>query len=164
MRNFTKLLLLICFCVIGDLGIAQSFVSEQGGIIMVQKPDFSGKNEERGQYIGPHLLGDEVTRLMDQLEEKYVYYTYPSGAYSSKIRHVSKSNIYKAIKKFDKDLTKAVSQGATGSDEAQERLIRILNIGIKMINFDTTQAESDLKSLKKYKAIESYLLSLKFES
>jgi hypothetical protein len=142
-----------------------SNVSESNGIVFLNKnsaSDVSGL--KRGGYVGPHILGDTVTILMNVFESKYTYYVAGSGAYASDIKKVLKPNIYKSIKSINKFYEKGVKKNKIEDDVAKARMKDVLDIAIKLYGYETSALEGKLKDLKSANQKEAYLKKIVFNS
>jgi hypothetical protein len=144
---------------------AQAIASESGGGIYLYKNESDvDESLKRGYYVGPHILGDTITMLMNRFEKDYTYYQESSGAYKTEEKKINKPNIYFKVKKVEKNLTKEVKKGRMDEDEAYRKLKRTLSLAIKLMNYRTDQVEEDLRKLKKTDEILDYMFDLKFRS
>ena len=160
-----KKLVLIGFLItIGVACKAQNFVSNSGGIIILNQSETAvpGDKFEKGKYIGPHVFGEEATEIRDDFEKAYVYYTETTGAYATEVKHVVKPVVYKSLIKYEKRLLKAVQKGEVDPIAAQQNFLDVFEIGVKLINYDTQKLESELQNIKKYDEVERYIRKIKF--
>lgn len=113
--------------------------------------------------MGPHILGDSVTSLLNNFEREYVYFKPTYGAYAVEEKVIAKRIIYKKVHDFDKYIIKSYESDPTLANKAAvtTRLVAVINIGIKLLNFDTNQVEKDIKKLEPAE-FEKYLLGLQF--
>lgn len=160
----------VCFATIfilvaWHLTIAQNVFYSGGSEIFYLNPLDDGvpANVKKGSYVTPHVLGDSITRLFNELESKYVYYKKSSGAYPVEEKVVLKRNIYAGIYDFNKFLLKSLDRKLISEKEAAARLTKVLKIGIKMAGYDTSGVEKDLKSIKIPTEFENYLLRIRFK-
>lgn len=121
----------------------------------------SPANLKRGSYVGPHILGDSVTNLLNNLEREYVYFKPTYGAYAVEEKVILKRTLYKKVHDFDKYIAKEYLSDPSAKQEVTARLVSVINIGIKLLSFDTNQVEKDIKKLEPAD-FEKYLLGLQF--
>ena len=85
---------------------SQAIGMDKGGLIYLN-PNSSGDNSDnlkRGYYVGPHPLGEDITRKLNDFEEAYVYFEESGGAYSVEQKKYNKPVLYRSIKKLSKGL------------------------------------------------------------
>ena len=135
-----------------------------GAMVVLDPTSISvGDNaKKRGYYVGPHVLGDTITMLMNKFQNDYVYYESTGGAYNVEEKKIIKPSIYRAILKVNKHYEKAVSKGNITEGNAYGRMKSILRKGIELKNYYTEDVEVQLKKLKKAEDIERYLDTIKF--
>lgn len=157
--------LLILTSIISCSVHSQNMYSDSGGggvlYLKPMSPD-SPAYAKRGSFVGPHLLGDSVTSLLNTFEKSYVYYKSSSGAYPVEEMVVLKKSIYKKIHEFDNFISKSYTHKLISKEEAAKRLMKVTNIGIKLMSFDTRQLEKEVKRLNVPTDFERYLGELKF--
>ncbi len=149
---------------ISSNGIAQNIYSSGAGSgVMLLKPinETSPRNLKRGSYIGPHVLGDSVTMAINNFEKEYVYFKPTSGAYAVEEKIIVKQNIYKKVHDFDRYIVKSFQSDFSSKQELTNRLLTVINVGTKLLNFDTQQVEREIKKLGPVE-FEKYLLNLQF--
>ncbi len=147
--------------------LAQAMVTESGGSIMLFRNESESdllKKSKRGFYVGPHMLGEEITQKLDEFEKRYVYYKETQPPYPTLEKMVLKPKIYNAVKKMEKYYRKGALKSKIPLMEAQEKLTKVLDIGIKLMNYNTPVVEQYLASKHKEEEIEAYLLNLKFNN
>lgn len=115
---------------------------------------------KRGSYVGPHLLGDTITQLLNAFEREYVYYKKTSGAYPVEEMVINKRHIYKTVHQLDDYFKDGIQKGEVTITEAYSRYKKILEIGLRLKEFETTQLEKDLKKIKTPQEKEKFLLGL----
>ena len=120
-------------------------------------------SKKRGYYVGPHVLGDTITMLLNKFEMDFVYYESGDGAYSVEEKKIIKPVLYKSIKKLVKQYTKDVKKGNVAGDLAYSRLKLIIQRGIRLKNYDTFKVENELNAIKSVEELEEYILKLKFK-
>lgn len=159
-----KLFLLIALSVVISVAKGQNMVSSGGAGVLFLKPMGSSipTGLKRGSFVGPHLLGDTITYKLNILEKSYVYFKPTSGAYAVEEKVVLKRNIYKKVKEFDDFITKSYVKGLVTREDAQQRLSNIVDIGIKLMNFDTKQLEKDVRKVSTPVDFERLMNELKF--
>lgn len=159
--KYLGLILLVATAFADVLG--QAIAADGGGAIYLNKNEADIDNSlKRGYYVGPHILGDTITMLLNKFENDYSYYKESGGAYSTEEKIVLKAPIYKAVKKVNKYYEKGVKKNKLAEASSYESMKRVLNIAIKLRNYDTRTVEAGLGKLKTVKEIEDYLYSLKF--
>lgn len=122
----------------------------------------SPKGFKRGSFVGEHTLGDTISRKLDLFERTYVYFKNSGGAYSVEEKVILKNNIYKQVKRFDQFIKAGYSDNAIELANAQLRLNRVLDVSIKLMDYDTRKVEKDIKKLEPTQ-FEGYIANLKFE-
>jgi hypothetical protein len=144
---------------------SQNIHNNIGDGIIYLKPlsSASPSSLNRGSYVGPHLLGDTITDLLNNFEKQYVYYKTSSGAYPVEEKVVLKNNIYKKVHEFDNFITKSYTYNLDTKKEATTRLAHVISIGIKLLSYDTRQLEKEIKKLKLPTDFERYLNELQFK-
>lgn len=132
------------------------------GMIYLNKQEYSeGLNsKKRGYYVGPHILGDTLTMLLNKFENSYVYYEVSGGAYSTEEKNIIKPVIYKTIHKLDRYYTKKFNKGNISKRNAYIRLKSIVTKGIALKNYYTTNVEEQLKEIKNPEKLEEFLDSI----
>lgn len=143
---------------------AQNLYSGGAGSGVIYLKPLSGaspSNLKRGSYVGPHLLGDSVTSLLNNFERQYVYFKQTYGAYAVEEKVIMKPGIYKKIHDFDKYIVRTYVSDPSAKQEVTVRLVTVINIGIKLLNFDTNQVEKEIKKLEPLD-FEKYMLGLQF--
>jgi len=163
LRNFLFVTMMTFSC---SFAFGQNlFSSGAGGTMLYLKPMSGGAPAglKRGSFVGQHLLGDSVTQKLNLFEKSYVYYKTSNGAYPVEERVVLKRNLYKKIKDFDEFITKSYVTKVVERDSAQMRLAKVLDIGTKLMRYDTHQVEKDVKKLAVPTEFERYLTNLKFQ-
>ena len=159
----TKFFILTFYSLITFYTQAQSIVSDRAGIMYLYPNESrEGANFRRGVYVGPHELGDTIASKLNEVEKRFIYFKPGFGAYAVEEKITLKSQVYKSTKKIDSYITKLFLSGKISRDEASTRLQRVLDVVIKLINYDTNQVERDLKKLKSPESAEEYLIRLKF--
>ena len=69
-----KFLFFVILFVSHSWASAQNLYSSGGGVIYLKPLSAaSPANLKRGSYVGPHVLGDSVTHLLNNFEREYVY-------------------------------------------------------------------------------------------
>ncbi len=158
---------LLIFCSIVSSAAFSQF-SETGaradGIVYLNEQQTAeGSNaKKRGYYVGPHVLGDTITMLLNKFENDYVYYKETGGAYSVEEKKVIKPTIYQAVKKLNRHYEKLLAKGGITEGNAYARMKTIIYKGLELKNYYTSDVERKLKKLKKPDEIEKYLASIKF--
>lgn len=148
--------------------IAFSQFSETGaradGIIYLNEQQTAeGSNaKKRGYYVGPHVLGDTITMLLNKFENDYVYFQETGGAYSVEEKKIIKPSIYRAIKRVNKHYEKTLAKGQITEGNAYARLKAVIYKGLELKNYYTSDVEKRLQKIKKPEEIERYLTSIKF--
>lgn len=125
--------------------------------------DIEISNYKRGSYAGSHILGEEVDKQLSLFEKNYVYYKKGEGAYAVEEKHVLKPNIYKAVNRVVKQYTKKFKKGKVPAAEAEAAISNALEVGNKLIRFQTEKVEYDLEKVKNVDYIEKYLENIKFK-
>ncbi len=144
-------------------GFGQATVDNSGPIIMLYKNgDKSVKGDDRGYYVGPHILGEDMTELINDFEATYTYYVESGGAYSSKQKRIEKPIIYKSIKRLMRHYNKVLKKSPESATTIDTNLTHVLEIGLKLMLVNSSVVETSLRSTKSPADIEKYLLSLKF--
>lgn len=158
----TKYLIIVLLIGYGSCQ-GQNIYSNGGNGVIYLRPlsSASPANLKRGSYVGPHVLGDSVTHLLNNFEREYVYFKPTSGGYAVEEKVTLKRNIYKNIHDFDKYISQAYEVNLLSKEEATLRLGTVINTGIKLLNFDTNQLEKDIKKLGPLD-FEKYLTNLQF--
>jgi hypothetical protein len=159
-----RLNFIIALLIISGSGAAQNLYSGGAGSGVIYLKPLSGtspSNLKRGSYVGPHILGDSVTSLLNNFEREYVYYKPTYGAYAVEEKVIMKHTIYKKVHDFDKYIIKAYLSDPSAKQEVTTRLVAVINRGIKLLNFDTNQVEKEIKKLEP-PDFEKYLLGLQF--
>jgi len=135
-----------------------------GGVTYLNKNenDSDADYKKRGYYVGPHILGDTITMLMNKFENDYVFYEETEGAYSVEEKVILKPYLYNSVKKIERKYRKGVKKGKIKPDVAYSKLKLLLKRAIRMKTYNTKEVESTLKKLRKPEEKEEYLLSLKF--
>jgi hypothetical protein len=142
---------------------AQAVANDASGVMYLFPNEVRSNNSfRRGVFAGQHIFGDTITYKMNEFEKKYVYFKPGNGAYAVEEKIILKPQIYKSIKKLDTFFEKEFSEGRMSVVVASDRFTKVLDVGLKLINFQTVQVEKDIKKLKDPLALEKYLLSLKF--
>ena len=151
--------------IIGSFTTYAQAVANTGGITYLYKNEGTIKEpEKKGYYIGPHVLGDTITMLMNKFESEYVYYESTVGAYSTEEKKIFKPFLYQSIKKINKKYEKDIKKDRIDVVTAYERMKKILKMAIKLKNYQTQEVERTLKTLKSAEEKEAFLMSLKFRS
>lgn len=144
---------------------AQNMYSDSGhaGVIYL-KPMSEGSpsDAKRGSYVGPHLLGDSITYLLNRFEKAYVYYKASSGPYPVEEMVILKRTIYKKVHEFDDFITKSYIRSLVHREEARKRLMNVMGISLRLLNYDTRKLEKEVKKLEVPTDFERYLNELKF--
>ena len=155
-------LLFIVLCYNTSFG--QSMTSDSGGALYLYKSETSNPADlfKRGYYVGPHVLGDTITMLLNAFEQKFTYFKKSEGAYATEEKVVLKRDIYRAINQVNNYYEKGVKKGRISTDEAYSKVKAILTTGVKLMDYNTTQVESQLRKIKSIQETENYLLSIKF--
>jgi len=157
-----KFLFFVILFVSHSWASAQNLYSSGGGVIYLKPLSAaSPANLKRGSYVGPHVLGDSVTHLLNNFEREYVYFKPTPGGYAVEEKVTLKRNIYKNTHDFDKYISQAYEVNLLSKEEATLRLGNVINTGIKLLNFDTNQLEKDIKKLGPLD-FEKYLANLQF--
>lgn len=117
---------------------------------------------KRGSYAGPHILGEEIDKQLNLFEQNFVYYKKGDGAYAVEEKHVLKPNIYKAVNRVVKQYTKQFKKGKVSAEEAEAAISSALEVGNKLIRFQTEKVEYDLEKVKSVDYIEKYLENIQF--
>lgn len=157
----------LIFCLVFSTAAFSQF-SETGaradGIIYLNKEQSAeGSNaKKRGYYVGPHVLGDTITMLLNKFENDYVYYKVTGGAYNVEEKNVVKPTIYQAVRKLNRYYEKALTKGSITEPNAYVRMKSIIYKGLELKNYYTADVERKLKKLKKPEDIEKYLMSIRF--
>lgn len=144
---------------------SQAMVSDSGsGVTYLNKNEGSKGLDDykRGYYVGPHVLGDTITMLLNRFETDYVYYIPGDGAYAVTEKKIIKPIIYKAIKRVNKYYEKSVDKNKVSEAVAYGKMKMILNKGIRLRDYYTEKVEADLKKMKDPVAIEEYLSKIEF--
>jgi hypothetical protein len=165
-ESIMKIVYLVLFLISSSACVAQNIYSNGGGSgVIFLKPlsEASPANMKRGSYVGPHVLGDSVTFLLNNFEKLYVYYKTSSGAYPVEEKVVLKRNIYKKVHDFDSFISKSYQANLVNGQEATGRLKKVLNIGIKLMSYDTNLLEKEVKKIDLPTDFERYLLELQFK-
>ncbi len=159
-----KFILITLFLILSIETYSQAQANLSGGVTYLNKNENTQGNnsKKKGFYVGPHILGDTITMLLNKFENDYVYFETLQGAYGVEEKKVIKPELYSSIKKIEKKYSKGVKKEKIASDLAYSRLKLILQKGIKLMNYNTTKVESDLKNIKSLEAAETYILNLKF--
>ncbi len=145
-RIFFFLVFLFCF---DNYLFSQASVTESNGVFILnpnQKSD-EGKSFRRGTYTDAHFFGEDITSKLDLFERNYVYYVPGTGAYAVEEKKILKPEIYKKIKYLDKSLVKSVKQGKMDLENASSKFSSIISLSIKLLNYDTSNVEKDLKKM-----------------
>ena len=158
--------LILLFVSLGFSGSAQTFLSfDDHGVTYLFKNTVSNENYRKtGYYIGPHVLGDTITMLLNKFESEYVYFVESDGAYSIEEKKFLKPEIYKTVTKLNKHYEKELKKNRIDERDAYNKLNRILTIGIKLKYYQTVELESKLKQIKELIKKEDYLLAVKFKN
>ncbi len=144
-------------------GFGQATVDNSGPMIMLYKNgDKAVKGDDRGYYVGPHVLGEDMTELINDFEATYTYYVESGGAYSTKQKRIEKPVIYKSIKRLIKHYNKVLKKSPESASTIDTNLTNVLEIGLKLMKVNSTVVETSLRSLKSPSEIEKYLLNLRF--
>ncbi|WP_436517506.1 hypothetical protein [Ekhidna sp. To15] len=135
-----------------------------GGVTYLNKSTTSlGEDAtKRGYYVGPHVLGDTITMLLNRFENDFVYYEMGTGAYAVEEKKVIKPSLHKAIWRVNKYYEKKVDAGDITERNAYIRMKAVVSKGIKLKNYYTEDIEAKLKKMKKAPEIEAYLDKIKF--
>ncbi len=155
---------IISLLIISGNCAAQNLYSSGGGSGVIYLKPLSGAsptNLKRGSFVGPHILGDSVTNLLNNFEREYVYFKPTYGAYAVEEKVIMKRTIYKKVHDFDKYISKTYLTDLTAKQEVTARLVSVIKIGIKLLDFDTNQVEKEIKKLDP-PDFEKYLLGLQF--
>lgn len=147
---------------------AQAVVSDSQGMMYLNKNESepSDLGIKRGYYVGPHVLGDSITQLLNKFEEEYVYYKKTEGAYATEEKKNIKFSIYKAVHRVDDYYVKGIKKGkidASRIGEAKKNLKMILSKGIRLKSYFTVQVEEDLRKVKAPEEIILYFEKIKFK-
>ncbi len=159
-----KINLIIIVLIVSGNCVAQNLYSgDAGSGVMYLKPlsGASPSNLKRGSYVGPHILGDSVTSILNNFENEYVYFKPTYGAYAVEEKVIMKRTIYKKVHDFDKYISKTYLADPSAKQEVTDRLVSVIKIGIKLLDFDTNQVEMEIKKLDP-PDFEKYLLGLQF--
>lgn len=163
-----KILILLVFLSVCDLVKAQAIATESGGAIYLNKNEADVEEEgKRGYYVGPHILGDSITEMMNKFEKEYVYYVKTGGAYSTEEKKTIKYPIYKAVHRVNKYFEKNIKKDkidASEIGEAKKELKMVLKKGIMLKDYYSTKVEEDLRKMKSPKEIIEYFEKIKFRS
>jgi hypothetical protein len=155
-------LLIIFACLLTSLTLkAQKIVDPAGAVIYIYSED-DKPDERRGSYTAPHILGDEILRLANKIERTYVFYTPSGGAYSVEEKKINKPAIYNAYKKIDKHYTKQVQSGNIHQVYAAEELKEVYEVIFRLLNYETSSLEKDLKKIKDPESLVAYFKEVKF--
>jgi hypothetical protein len=162
MKNYQLLLITFLF----PLALfGQGVATESGGTIMLFKNDGGSLDDKkRGYYIGPHVLGDTITTLMNEFEKSYVYYQKSGNAYAVEEKMYEKKYIYLPVRKVIRRYNKLLKRDKINEKEAKANLKMILEKAIKMKNYNTSPIEDELKGMKKADEIVAYFQDIKFRS
>ena len=156
-----KKVFLICFIVAAGFSAnSQAIASNSGsGAVYLNKNESGagGSAKKRGYYVGPHVLGDTITALLNKFENYYVYYEESGGAYSVEEKIIIKPQIYKAVKRVNKYYEKGFDKGTVPRREAYASLKSVLTKSIKLRDYYTENVERDLKKMKDGKEIVEYI-------
>ena len=166
-KNFAITLALLTICV-ASYGQARFSGSSEaygtGSVTYLNKSTTSiGEDAtKRGYYVGPHVLGDTITMLLNRFENDFVYYEMGTGAYAVEEKKVIKPAIHKAIWRVNKYYEKKVDAGEITERNAYIRMKAVVAKGIRLKNYYTEDIENKLKKMKKAPEIEAYLDKIKF--
>jgi hypothetical protein len=160
-----KIFSFLLFTFVSFSSLSQNIHNNIGDGIIYLKPmsSASPSNLKKGSYVGPHLLGDSITYLLNNFEKQYVYYKTSSGAYPTEEKVILKTNIYKKVHEFDNFITKSYTYNLDTKKEAIARLTKVISIGVKLLYYDTRQLEKEVKKLKLPTDFERYLNELQFK-
>lgn len=166
--NHSKVLKLLGFliCTLFYFNSTAQVAFSDNGVMYLnknEKPANTGDEYKRGSYVGPHILGDTITGLLNKFEHDYTYYKPSGGAYSTDMLVINKLPIYKSVKKINKHYEKALKKGKVEEQEAYNNLKKLLLIAIKLNTYYTAEVEEHLKKIKDPEELEEYILSLKFQ-
>ncbi|MFT7029767.1 MAG: hypothetical protein ACI83W_001010 [Marinoscillum sp.] len=159
-----RILFTVGILVLGNVAFSQS-IANTGGITYLYKNDADPKTPDKpGFYVGPHVLGDTITSLMNALEKSYVYYVETEGAYSTEEKKIYKPSIYMAAKRINKKLEKDIKKDKIEPEAAYPILKHTLLVAIKLKNYNTEIVERELKSIKDLDELVDYFNDIKFKS
>lgn len=162
MRVIVLISFLTC-SLIGKAQFSETGVRTDGLIYLNENQTAVGSSAtKRGYYVGPHVLGDTITMLLNKFENDYVYYEQGTGAYAVEEKKIIKPVIYKSVKKVSKYYEKKVDKGEITERNAYVRVKSILAKAIKIRNYYSEDVELDLKRIKKAADIEEYFDKIKF--
>jgi hypothetical protein len=162
-NKFNRFVILIILVFLSSSVYAQAVASDAGVVFLYpNETNATLTNVRRGAYAGTHAFGEDIANKLDEFEKNYVYYKKSQGAYATEEKIVLKQPIYKAIKKMDKFYTKKALQEPQSFSEVTTKYSTLLDIGNKLMKYNTTQVEAKLKKMKDPLEIEKYFLSLSF--
>lgn len=162
--SYFKVLIPLLFFLIPTVVNGQAVVSDgAGGIYLNKNESTSSNDKKKGFYVGPHILGDSITLLINAFENKYVYFQETGGAYNTEEKIVNKPNIYKAVNKVRKHYEKSFKKGKVNLNMAYFKLNKVYRLGIRLWDYQTYKVEKEIKQLKTVEEIENYLFALKFK-
>lgn len=158
-----KILLLSSLFLISTQIFSQSIANDNTGVLYLYRNESNTANSfKRGAYAGDHVLGDTISIKLNEFEKRYIYFKPGSGAYAIEEKVTLKPQIYKSIKRVDNYFSKQFSGNKMSRKESSDRFSAVLDVAIKLINYDTKQVELDLRKINDPLAIEKYLLKIKF--
>ncbi len=163
--SMLRYLILVCALIIYAKLWGQNIYHKGGDdIFYLNTLDESDRRNtlKRGSYVGPHVLGDSITRLMNEFESEFVFYRNTGGAYPVEEKMVIKRPIYKGVHDFEKYLRELLKNKSVNEADAAVRLTRILKVSIKLVDYNTQELEKILKKTKDPLFFEQCILKIRF--
>lgn len=162
------LLVALCLVTISNVAYSQAVASNSGGAIYLNKNEASNHDPSlrRGAYVGPHVMGDSLTQLLNKFETEYVYYKKGDGAYATEEKKFVKFPIYRAVHRVNDFYVKAVKKGKVDASQiitVKKDLKMVLFKGVLLKNYYTPDVEKDLKKMKDIDQIVDYFKKIEFK-
>lgn len=158
-----KIVACLSLCFLSLVAFGQTIIHPYDNVIYVYSAEDETPGVKRGTYDETHMLGKEVREIANNIERAYVYYQSTGGAYAMQEKVVNKPAIYNAYQRLDKYYTKGVASGKLSVTDATPEVVEVYSTLLKLLNYETTTVENDLKKIKKPAAIVEYVKSLKFQ-
>ena len=160
-----RMLFVVFYLLLASTAFSQVQARYDGMVYLNKNENTLGEDAKKnGYYVGPHVLGDTITMLLNRFEKDFVYFETGDGAYGVEEKKIIKPDLYNAIKKIEKFYSKSLKKELVEETFAYSRLKLVLQRGIRLKNFDTSVVEKDLKRMKSVEDMENYILELKFKS
>jgi hypothetical protein len=113
--------------------------------------------------VQSHYMGNDIAYLFYVLKSTYTFIIPGTPASPGDKIQIEKPVVYNAIRKISKHYKKSIKKGIITSEEAKQRMTRILEAGICIFFQETSELETAIRKAKKPDPIEQVFLSIRFD-